>query len=211
MKISLSDYIKKVSASVLVAEAVFQVLYEEYPYKKISEIAKTASGGTPLRNNSDYYGGDIPWLKSGELNDGFIDNAEEFITETGLNNSSAKLNPKGTLLLAMYGATAGKVGVLNINACTNQAVCALYPKDGVYRDYLYWFLRQHRYRFIEISKGGAQPNISQTVIKKTLIPVPDIELQHSVSHFLNTIDKEERLEISQIPEKFRNRVASVFN
>ena len=93
---------------------------------KLKDIFDTTSGGTPNRGVSAYYGGDIPWLKSGELNDGIIFSAEEYITNEGLQNSSAKLFPKGSLLIALYGATVGKLGILNFDSTTNQAICCIY-------------------------------------------------------------------------------------
>jgi type I restriction enzyme S subunit len=210
VKISYAEYIKKTDVSVLIAEAIFSELQEKCVIKTIADIADTSSGGTPLRSNYEYYGGDIPWLKSGELNDGIIEKAEEFITEKGLANSSAKLLPENTLLLAMYGATAGRTGITKIKASTNQAVCALFPKEGISQEFLFWFLRQHRHKFIEISKGGAQPNISQTVINNTSIPVPDAKLQKQVTDVLEKIEREGILDISIIPTAFQAKVKSVF-
>src|SRR5262245_47297814 len=99
--------------------------------RKLGDIAQTTSGGTPNRKNLKYFGGQIPWVKSGELEDTFINCTEEKITEHGLEHSSAKLFPAGTLLMAMYGATVGKTAILRIEAATNQAICAITPKDGV--------------------------------------------------------------------------------
>ena len=95
---------------------------------QLGDVCKTASGGTPLRNKKEYYkNGKIPWLKSGEVNQGIIYSSEEFITESGLKNSSAKKFPKNTILIAMYGATAGKVGLLKFKSTTNQAICGILP------------------------------------------------------------------------------------
>jgi type I restriction enzyme S subunit len=209
MKISYAEYIKKSDVSVLVAETIFNDLLSDSPILKIKDVADTTSGGTPLRSNSDFYGGEIPWLKSGELNDGFIESAEEFITEKGLNGSSAKLHPEGTLLVAMYGATAGKTGITKFKASTNQAVCAVFPNDKVSRDYLFWFFRSHRYQYIEKSKGGAQPNISQTVINSTSIPVPDNDIQTQVVSVLDTIYSDGKIDVNKIPDRFRTSVKKV--
>jgi type I restriction enzyme S subunit len=206
MKVSFSEYVKKLDASVLVAMAVFKGLSEKYSSKSLAEVSETTSGGTPLRNNLEYYNGDIAWLKSGELNDGFISKAEETITELGLKNSSAKLFPKGTLLVAMYGATTGKVGILDIPATTNQAVCAILPKAELDRDYLYWFLRQHRYEFITISKGGAQPNISQTLINRTEIPLPPIQEQKNIAQLLTEIEIKKTVSENLIEKDFQKDV-----
>lgn len=211
MKISYSEYIKKADVTVLVAETIFNELLKDSSVLKIKDVAKTASGGTPKRSNTEYYNGDIPWLKSGELKDGKIVDSEEFITELGLQNSSAKLHPKGTLLVAMYGANAGKTGVLELSASTNQAVCALYANEKVENDYLFWFFRSHRYQFIEKSKGGAQPNISQTVIKQTKIPVPSKKVQNQVALILNKINEHNKIEFDEIPERFQDSVFKVLN
>ena len=185
----IAQYYKKADPVLGVAKILFLRLLDLFESKPISQLAKTTSGGTPNRGNAEYYGGKIPWLKSGELNDSFIYEPEEFITEEGLKSSSAKLFESGTLLVAMYGATAGKTGILKINATTNQAVCALFPNEKLKRDYLYWFLRQHRIDLILQSKGGAQPNISQKVIKNTLIPTPSLEIQNKVIDFLNEVNE----------------------
>ncbi|MFN8473709.1 MAG: restriction endonuclease subunit S [Anaerolineae bacterium] len=160
------------------------------PIFPLAEIADTTSGGTPRRQISEYFGGSIPWIKSGELNDGLIHGAEEHITEDGLQNSSAKVFPKGTLLVALYGATVGKTGILDIDAATNQAVCAITPKTNkVTKPFLFWFLRYKRPEFLATSFGGAQPNISQTVLRNTLLPVPDIGLQYVISSFLEQVER----------------------
>jgi type I restriction enzyme S subunit len=184
---NLVEYYKKSEPVLGVAKILFLRLFELYEHFPISKIAKSTSGGTPNRGNAEYYNGNIPWLKSGELNDSIIKTCSEFITDEGLKNSSAKLFPKGTLLVAMYGATAGKTGILSFEASTNQAVCALFQNTKVERDYLHWFLKQHRINFILQSKGGAQPNISQKVIKETLIPVPPLDIQKKVITFLNNV------------------------
>jgi type I restriction enzyme S subunit len=139
---------------------------------KLGDVAQTASGGTPSRGNRSYYGGDIPWIKSGELPDGEIVFVEESITQAALDNSSAKLVPEGTLVIAMYGATVGKLGILTFPAATNQAVCAITPTDKLDRNFLFYWLLQIRPSLLEKSFGGAQPNISQTLIRN--LEIPDI-------------------------------------
>ncbi|MDR2710463.1 MAG: restriction endonuclease subunit S [Burkholderiales bacterium] len=147
----------------------------------LSRLAGTTSGGTPSRGNKAYYGGDIPWLKSGELPDGEIFSAEEMITLQGLENSSAKLLPIGTLLLAMYGATVGKLGILTFPAATNQAICAITPNENLERDYLFYWLLSIRNKLIITSFGGAQPNISQTVIRDLRVPWVPISEQRQIA------------------------------
>ncbi|PAW75104.1 MAG: hypothetical protein B9S38_02510 [Verrucomicrobiia bacterium Tous-C4TDCM] len=99
---------------------------DKWQIAKISDFAKTTSGGTPSRTNPEFYTGNIPWIKSGDLNDGNVSEATEFITEEALKSSSAKLFPAGTLMIALYGATIGKLGILTIDAATNQAVCGIF-------------------------------------------------------------------------------------
>lgn len=151
----------------------------EWEWKKLDVLCKTTSGGTPSRGNLAYFAGDIPWIKSGELNDGFIIDSEEHISIEAIESSNAKIFPKGTLLIAMYGATVGKLGILDIEAATNQAICAIFPYKQLNRDYLFWFLKYYRKDLIGASFGGAQPNISQTVIRNIEVPIP----------FLDNIDK----------------------
>lgn len=138
----------------------------------LGEECKTTSGGTPSRNRSDYFAGNIPWVKSGELNDDIVLEVEERITEEAIQNSSAKIFPKGTLLIALYGATVGKLGILGMDAATNQAVCAIFPSSKIDTKYLFWFLRTQRQELIRASIGGAQPNISQAVIRGISFPLP---------------------------------------
>lgn len=154
---------------------------------RLGDFVETTSGGTPLRSRKEYFGGNIPWVKSGELEDNWIFNTEETITEEGLRNSNAKIFPKGTLLVAMYGATVGKTAILGVDAATNQAVCAIFPKkDLIDPFFIRYFIIWKRDELIKSSFGGAQPNISQTVIRNLMIPLPfkdgkpDIEEQRRV-------------------------------
>lgn len=143
-----------------------------WEWRRLGDICKTTSGGTPKRNVAGYYGGTIPWLKSGELDDGLILRTEETITEKGLNESNAKIFSKGTLLIALYGATVGKLGILGIDAATNQAICAIFPSHNVENTFLFWFLRAIRQKLLKSSFGGAQPNISQEIIRNLEVPIP---------------------------------------
>lgn len=186
---TILEFFKTVHPSVLAAKMIFRHLQEHYPVLKIADIADTTSGGTPNRGMPEYYNGDIPWVKSGELKDGVITTCDEYITEAGLKNSSAKLFPKGTLLVAMYGANIGKTGVLDFDATTNQAVCAIFPKVDISREFLYWYFKQQRIDFIAVGKGGAQPNISQTIINNASIVVPDEKVQDKIVKFLERIEK----------------------
>lgn len=158
-----------------------KVAQTEFEIVKIGDVFKTSSGGTPLRTKSEYYqNGAIPWLKSGEVAQGYIYQAEEFITEEGLKNSSAKLFPINSVLVAMYGATAGQVGILKFESTTNQAVCAIYPNEKAIPEFLYSILKQQTQNFVALSGGGGQPNISQQIIKDFEIPLPPIEIQEQI-------------------------------
>jgi len=151
---------------------------ERFPTVAIGDEFKTTSGGTPASKTREYYdGGAIPWLNSGEVNRGVVDYAENFITELGLKNSSAKWVPVDSVLVAMYGATVGKVGLLRIPATTNQAVCSILPNPQFCPRYLYFAVKSRERWMRSQALGGAQPNISQTVVKKMTIPKPPLELQ----------------------------------
>lgn len=208
---TLVEFINKNHSSVGIAKLIFNFLSEKYNKVPLSEVSDTTSGGTPNRGISNYYGGNIPWLKSGEINDGLVTEYEETITEEGLKNSSAKLFAKGTLLVAMYGATAGKTGILGFDSTTNQALCAVYPKKGILRDYLFWYFRQARIDFLEISKGGAQPNISQTVIGRALIPFPEEEIQLNVITFLNEIEQNNTINPDFIFPEIYDKINQLFS
>ncbi len=139
----------------------------------LSDICDTTSGGTPSRKVQEYYqNGTIPWVKSGELENNIILDTEEYITEEALANSSAKIFPAGTLLIALYGATIGKLAFLGIPAATNQAVCAIFENKKVSLKYLYYYLLFKRSDLVKQGIGGAQPNISQAILKKLIIPYP---------------------------------------
>ena len=188
----IGEFFNKLIPAVSVSRLIFENLKEKAPIKRIDEIAKTTNGGTPLRNTPEFWDGEIPWLNSGQLKDGVIKSYDQTITEQGLKKSSAKKFPQGTLLVAMYGATVGKVGIIDFESATNQAVCAIFPDQKILRDYLYWFLRQKRFDYLNESFGGAQPNISQKVIKVTEVPVPDLEIQEEIVTCLNEIEASQK-------------------
>ncbi len=147
---------------------------------ELAEIAETSSGGTPSRTNPGNYNGTIPWIKSGNLKDGTVNEADEFISDLALKNSAAKLFPAGTLLIALYGATIGKLGILTIQAATNQAVCGIFLSQHVSRQFLFSFLIFHRRKLIELGQGGAQPNISQQIVRSIQIPLPPLAEQRRI-------------------------------
>jgi type I restriction enzyme, S subunit len=140
----------------------------------LENVARWSSGGTPKTGRSDYYDGEIPWAVIGDLNDGPVVKTAATISDLGLANSSAKIVHPGTVLIAMYGGSIGKLGVAAVPMATNQAIAAAVPFDGVSREWLFWWLSFQKRDFISAGKGGAQPNISQTVLKDWPIPLAPI-------------------------------------
>lgn len=155
-------------------------LPKNWIWVELGDILETTSGGTPSRERPDYYNGAIPWVKSGELNYNIILKTEESITEDALSNSSAKLFPKGTLLIALYGATVGRLAFLGIGASTNQAVCGIFQNKNIVIKFIYYCLMNQYSYLISLSAGGAQPNISQTIIKKINVPLPPFNEQNRI-------------------------------
>jgi type I restriction enzyme S subunit len=168
-------------------------MINDFKILKLGEVFRTTSGGTPSRNNPSYYNGNIPWVKSGELESNVILDTEEKISEDAIRNSSAKIFPKGTLLIALYGATIGKLAKLGIDAATNQAVCGIYDNKEHELQYLYWYLLFKRRDLVKAGIGGAQPNISQTILKQLQIPLPPKPKQQAIvskiEEFFSELDK----------------------
>ena len=154
-------------------------LPEGWAWCRLGFIGNWQSGATPNRRHHEYYGGEIPWLKTGDLNDDYINSVPEYITEEGMKNSSVYLNPVGSVLIAMYGATIGKLGIANIELTTNQACCACLP-IYIKSRFLFYFLMYQKEYFIKQAVGGAQPNISKEKIVSTLFPVPPINEQEKL-------------------------------
>ena len=153
---------------------------ESWEWVKVGNVGSWSSGATPSRTNPAYYGGSIPWLKTGDLNDGFIQEVPEYITDLALEKTSLRLNPIGSVLMAMYGATIGKLGILEISVTTNQACCACIPYAGMNNKYLFYYLMSMRQSYIGMAEGGAQPNISKEKIVNSLIPLPPAEEQRRI-------------------------------
>lgn len=190
-------------------------LPEGWVETNLQNVASWGSGGTPSRNHDEYYNGNIPWIKTGDLGPKIITNASEYITDAGVKNSSAKFFPKGSVAIAMYGATIGKTSILGIDATTNQACAVGTPLEGVTSTlFLYYFLLNEKNAFIKKGKGGAQPNISQTVIKEHIIYLPPLAEQKIITEKLDTLlaqvdSTKARLEqIPQILKRFRQAVLS---
>lgn len=164
-----------------------------------------------MKNKEGYYkNGTIPWLKSGEVNQGLIFHVEEKITPEGLKNSSAKIFPVDTVLVAMYGATAGKVGLLKVESSTNQAVCGIFPNAKIIPEFLYSYLRTQSDEIVKLSTGGAQPNISQGIIRKIKIPLPALEVQKQM---VEEMEKEEEIITAnrQLIKLMEKKISAVLN
>ncbi|WP_303820639.1 restriction endonuclease subunit S, partial [Actinobacillus minor] len=154
---------------------------ESWCWVRLGEIGEWGSGATPNRHEPKFYeNGTIPWLKTGDLNDNYINEIPEYITTLAVEKTSVKLNPIGSVLIAMYGATIGKLGILNIEATTNQACCACIPYNGIFNKYLFYYLMSQKYEFQKRSEGSGQPNISKEKIVSYLFPLPPLEEQHRI-------------------------------
>ena len=163
-----------------------------YPYKAVKELTDVISGGTPSREVSEYWeGGTIPWVKTTELQNNIITEIDEHITEAGLDNSSAKLVPAGTVLIAMYGQgrTRGMTGYLGVEACTNQACACILPSDGINQRYLWQYFVLSYDNLRDMAKGGNQPNLNGNIIKNYPILYPPMELQNQFVAFVEQTDK----------------------
>ena len=152
---------------------------------KLGDIFEIGSGGTPSKSHPEYYGGDIPWVKTGDLKSEYLYEVEDFITEEGLKNSSAKLYEPDTVLIAMYGATIGATSILKMDACINQACAAFKKNDKVIPEYLYYFLKSQKVKFVKDGVGGAQPNISAGYLKKVEMELPSLDEQRAIVEVLD--------------------------
>lgn len=158
-------------------------------FKKLGELCSIVSGGTPSRSKVEFWNqGTIPWIKIGNLKGKYVNEADEFITQEGLNGSSAKLLPKGTVLYTIF-ATLGEVGILEIEACTNQAIAGLSINDSkqLTTDYLYYFLKSKKTYVNDIGRGVAQNNINMSILRNFDIPVPNLIKQKEIVSILDKV------------------------
>ena len=153
---------------------------ESWIWVRLGCIGDWGSGATPSRTHPEYYDGSIPWLKTGDLTDSYITDIPEGISQLAIEKTSVRLNESGSVLMAMYGATIGKLGILTYPATTNQACCACKPVYGVETLFLFYFLMSQRTAFIKRGEGGAQPNISKEKIVTTLMPLPPLAEQQRI-------------------------------
>jgi len=175
---------------------------------ELGELGKWTSGGTPSRSNGKFYQGEIPWIKSGDLPDGAIRRIDESISNEAIQGSSAKVYPVGSLLVAMYGATIGKLGVTTCPAASNQACAALQASDQnrAIIPYVFYYLLSKRDTLIELGQGGAQPNISQTILKALPIPVAPLTEQQRIVAALDERLSELDASVASLERAERNLV-----
>ena len=162
---------------------------EEWHLQTLDNLnVKSTSGGTPSRKKPKYYNGNIVWIKSGELENNFVNNSEEKITSEALRNSSAKIFPKNTVLVAMYGATIGKTAILVKEGSTNQAICAILPNNIFHEYFLQQFLVKNRNILVTFGMGAGQPNINQEIIRNFKYLVPLLSEQTKIASILSGVD-----------------------
>lgn len=187
---SIFSYYENINGKIVdITDEIPFDLPENWCWARLGTIGDWGAGATPLRTNPKYYGGDILWLKTGELNDSYVYETEEKITELALQECSLRLNKINDILIAMYGATIGKVAIVGKELTTNQACCACTTNKSVYFEYLFRYLQAIKQQLIEMGAGGAQPNISREKIVATLIPVPPYNEQVRICEKLNSVLK----------------------
>ena len=162
-----------------------------WTWTRMGQIGDWGAGSTPQRSNQDYYGGNILWLKTGELNNGIVYDTEEKITQRAFQNCSLRMNKIGDVLIAMYGATIGKLAIVGKELTTNQACCGCTPYV-IYNWFLFYFLMASRDTFIKKGEGGAQPNISRVKLVEHLIPLPPLNEQKRIVERIETLFKQLR-------------------
>ena len=195
----------------------FPEFTEEWETKKLGEISSVSSGGTPSRANPLYWDGDIPWISTTLIDFNLIEKSEEYITQEGLENSSAKLFPIGTLLMAMYGQgkTRGKVAILNIEATTNQACGAIITNEEVLNSFFAFQNLVKRYDEIrDLSNQGSQENLSGGIIKGIKITFPKLSEQIKITSFLSLIDERIQTQnkiIEQLETLIKNVSEKIFS
>ena len=184
-------------------------------HKTLDSLCKVASGGTPSRSKKEYWdGGDIPWIKIGNIKSKVVSNADEYITEAGLNNSSTKLFKKGTILYTIF-ATLGEVGILDFDACTNQAIAgiSIEKSEEITIDYLYYYLKSKKAEVNQIGRGVAQNNINLSILRKFSIPMREIEEQKTIVDSLNKVEsivEKQKRQLERLDELIKARFVEMF-
>lgn len=168
-----------------IPELRFNGFSGDWEERKLGEITTSYSGGTPSAGNSSYYKGDIPFIRSGEINSS---KTELFLTEEGFNNSSAKLVEVGDILYALYGATSGEVGISQINGAINQAILAIKPIEGYESQFIMQWLKLQKQKIIDKYLQGGQGNLSGTIVKDLFLRIPDSKEQKKIGQFFKQLD-----------------------
>lgn len=203
------SYKKLIVATDEMLKSQFIEMFGDSSVVRLEDKIATQSGGTPNTKKLKYYeGGNIPWLSSSEVNQGYIFSTEKFITQEGLDNSSARWIPKDSVLIAMYGATAGRVGLSTIPLTTNQAVCALLPCSSFNPIFLYYAVCQKTPWMISQCRGAAQPNISQGIIRSMELPIPPMAKQMQFVSIAKQADKS-KFELQKSINKMDNVIKSL--
>ena len=198
----LKDYKKGVMQKIFSQELRFKDEfgnnYSDWENKKLGEICDVIVGGTPSTQKKEYWNGDIGWISSGSLNDGNVTQPSKLITKLGLDNSSAKMMPENTVMLAMTGATLGKIGYLKFNSSANQSVAGFLPNETYNSKYLFYTLQHGINQVFKCSGGAAQQGINKQSILNLKYRFASIDEQHKVANFLSSIDKKIESVNSQI-------------
>lgn len=162
---------------------------QSFESKKLSDLFKTSSGGTPLKSRKEYYdNGTIPWLTSGEIDRLHIDSARSYITQCALNETSAKIPPVKSVLVSMYGSV-GYAGILEFEAAINQAICAIHPNSRFSPEWLCYYMRSKKDELTNQAVGAALNNISQEKIRNLRVPCPPLDLQNEFTDFVKQVNK----------------------
>ena len=176
-------------------------------YKTLGEICDVVSGGTPSRSKQEYWNGDIPWIKIGNIKSKYVSEADEFITEAGLSGSSAKMLKKGTILYTIF-ATLGEAGVLTIDACTNQAIAGISIKDEsvIDRDYLFYYLKSKKNYVNEVGRGVAQNNINMSILRGFEVPIRKLyDLDGKILLIGVDYDKNTSIHLADVRAEYRGK------
>ncbi|MEP1024865.1 MAG: restriction endonuclease subunit S [Crocinitomicaceae bacterium] len=196
--------IRKEKALPIITEEFSKSIPSSWTAVRLGEVGDWGAGSTPLRSRPEFYGGKINWFKSGELNHGVMDyESEEKITDLALSKTSVKLNKPGDVLIAMYGATIGKTGVLAVHGTTNQAVCACTPFSCISSEYLHLLLKGLKQTFLNQGEGGAQPNISRVKIRSQIIFLPPSDEQEIIQKVVNQLFAE----VEQLEDLTKERIS----
>lgn len=178
----------------------------EWKISELGDFSTSFSGGTPTAGVSDYYGGDIPFIRSGEIHE---DRTELFITKSGLNSSSAKIVDKGTLLYALYGATSGEVAISKLEGAINQAILAIFPNKSVDKRFLAHFLKSHKERIVSELLQGGQGNLSGTLVKGIPVSYPELSEQNAIANYIDSIDAQISASTSRLASLKQMKAASL--